>query len=87
MVSKITLFEPHFHDSTFGPTIQENADADDVDAETEEPQSGRSTSAIVPVLMAIVGLVVGGLVLRRLRGGEEELEVDAEGETEIELEA
>lgn len=86
MVSKITIFEPHFHDAQFGPTVHQT-DTEDPEAvatgeQADEESTGRSRLA--PVLVLAIVAVAGIAIARRLRGGEAEF--DAEAATEIEVE-
>ncbi|MFP4625575.1 MAG: hypothetical protein ACLFNI_03165 [Natronomonas sp.] len=81
MVTKITLFEPHFDGAQFGPTslpddlvpgATASDDDSDVDesSETAEPESGSGMSKLGLVLAAggvTLGMFVGALAVRRLR--------------------
>lgn len=69
MVSKITIFEPHFDGAQFGPTSIESGESmDDAEAASEDAEDaqGRSLLRIAALFGAIiVGLVVGLRMIRR----------------------
>ena len=90
MVEKITFFEPHFDGAQFGPASMTREDEPESAAPVEhaEPAAGRSRA--VPLLVAgglTLGLVLGLLGLRRVRRGEDTVQVELDEAHEEELAA
>lgn len=85
MVSKITIFEPHFHDAQFGPTMLEG-DGTETDPESTDDDSvtASSGSSRLAPLFVLLGLVVVGGLLARRRSQEDEVDADAMAEIEVE---
>lgn len=83
MVSKITIFEPHFDGARFGPAMVEGDDETETPA-TEAAEASRTRSPL-PGLLALVGIVVAiGLLARRRGRSRDAARVDievTEGET------
>lgn len=100
MVTKITLFEPHFDGAQFGPTslpddLLPGATATDEDAsaestgETAEIESGTGFGRmrlLAAVGAMTVGVLVGAFAVRRLRGRGSSEEDTAELDVETEEE-
>lgn len=100
MVTKITLFEPHFDGAQFGPTslpddILPGDTATDED-ESADPQSetesgtGLGRMRLLAAVGALTaGLLAGAFAVRRLRGRgtpeEDTADTDIETESEEEL--
>lgn len=87
MPNKITLFEPHFHDAQFGPTVHEAGTTESDDQPREEAQEtdadasgGRSKLKLL--LFAAIAAGIGFAAYRRLAGNDafeiqvEELETE-----------
>lgn len=83
MPRKITIFEPHFHDAQFGPTVEKQADEStesdtttDVTTETDSPSSS-GLGFLKYVVVAAVVAIIGGVVYKKLIG-EDGLEIEIE---------
>lgn len=81
MVSKITIFEPHFDGAQFGPTSigDEESPAEQAPEEIAESEPrGRSPGrAMLAVGGITMGLLLGFAALRRARSSESEpLEIE-----------
>lgn len=79
MVSKITIFEPHFDGAQFGPASLPSdepaveSDAPDANVAVESEPRGRSLGRSVLVIGGIVaGLLIGMRAIRRARTTEPE---------------
>ena len=78
MPEKITLFEPHFHDAQFGPTVTTEKSAEDEQAGgTDESTPSRSGGRLRYLLVAAAIAAVGYAVYRRVTG-EEPFEIEVE---------
>lgn len=91
MPEKITIFEPHFHDTQFGPTVTQSDESDDTTEEAAAPSSEASddSGGKLKYLLAVVAVaIVGAAVYRKLNGDEsyeievEELETESPASTE-----
>lgn len=83
MPRKITIFEPHFHDAQFGPTVEkqdndptEGDTTTDVPTETDSDSSG-GLGFLKYVVVAAVVAIIGGVVYKKL-SGEDGLEIEIE---------
>lgn len=87
MPRKITLFEPHFHDAQFGPTMMSSdgdEDADksrtasvDRDTGTNEADASGGKSKLKLLAVAAVIAIVGAAAYRRF-GGDDSFEIEVE---------
>jgi len=79
MVREITMFELHFDGARFGPSFgSEEDDASDdehVDADVESDEESSGGSKLKP-LVAVAGLVLVVMAIRRLRSGGDEEDYD-----------
>ncbi len=83
MPQKITIFEPHFHDAQFGPTV-EKQDSESTESESTTDVSPETDSAsssglgfLKYVVVAAVVAIIGGAVYKKL-SGEDGLEIEIE---------
>lgn len=96
MVSKITIFEPHFEDVQFSPALTEALDDDGEDSEPHEEvdseidtETGRSrVGRIIGLGIVGAGLLLVGVAVRRLRSDDAEaIDIDATAAEETRTEA
>ncbi|MFW6448015.1 MAG: hypothetical protein ACOC0X_00580 [Halobacteriota archaeon] len=75
MVSKITIFEVHFDDARFGPTL---ARSDDEETTVESAEEDATSRSPLPGVLALLGvaIAVGVLVRRRRRTDDEQVEIE-----------
>lgn len=80
MPRKITIFEPHFHDAKFGPTINDSegdANEDTTSSREDDVTTTSGMGALKYLLFAAVVAGLGGIIYRRLNG-EDGLEIEIE---------
>lgn len=90
MPEKITLFEPHFHDAQFGPTVNKGSEESTESTESvaheetsTEDGSGGGVGKLKVLLTVAVLAAVGAAVYRKLTG-DDSFEIEVE---ELETEA
>jgi hypothetical protein len=90
MVSKITIFEPHFDDAQFGPSVMDSetaSESTEPDVRTGDAEGSRGPSAgrTVFVLGAVAaGLLAGLAAVRRARRADpESVEIEERTADEI----
>lgn len=84
MVSKITIFEPHFDGAQFGPASFEGGEspveATESDADVPVPEAARKRRRAWPVFAVAglaVGLFVGMRALQRIRNADANADLEA----------
>lgn len=77
MVSKITIFEPHFDGAQFGSTTLDSSESTAQSQEGEDDQSGIRGRTIVGTGSISLGILIVLLVVRRVKiGALEDVEIE-----------
>lgn len=81
MPRKITIFEPHFHDAQFGPTVHsggsERTTESAEEAPEQETESGGSSGLGKFFALAVIGTAIGIIVYKKMLSGENhEIEIE-----------
>lgn len=83
MPRKITIFEPHFHDAQFGPTVNQGPDAETEESTTTtdvtdvETESTGGFGKMKFLALAGIVAIIGGIVYKKF-SGEDGLEIEIE---------